>query len=84
MSFYLVAGGLSHVHPHQLRHTLATQAINRSMSLEAIAALLGHKSMSMTMTYANPRVLHQKSDGLPDTRSDAGSSWVLRCGAAGR
>lgn len=46
------AAGLGHVHPHQLRHTLATQAINRGMSLEAIAALLGHKSMSMTMTYA--------------------------------
>jgi len=40
------------VHPHQLRHTLATQAINRGMSLEAIAALLGHRSMKMTMTYA--------------------------------
>jgi site-specific recombinase XerD len=24
--------------PHQLRHTLASQAINRGMSLEAIAA----------------------------------------------
>ncbi len=34
--------GIGHVHPHQLRHTLATQAINRGMSLEAIAALLGH------------------------------------------
>ena len=41
-----------HVHPHQLRHTLATQAINRGMSLEAIAALLGHRSMEMTLTYA--------------------------------
>jgi integrase len=46
------AAGLGHIHPHQLRHTLATQAINRGMSLEAIAALLGHTSMSMTMTYA--------------------------------
>ena len=44
--------GVGHVHPHQLRHTLATQAINRGMSLEAIAALLGHRSMRMTMTYA--------------------------------
>jgi integrase len=25
------AAGLPHIHPHQLRHTLATQAINRSM-----------------------------------------------------
>jgi site-specific recombinase XerD len=44
--------GLGTVTPHQLRHTLATQAINRGMSLEAIAALLGHKSMRMTMVYA--------------------------------
>lgn len=44
--------GLGHVHPHQLRHTLATQAINRGMSLEAIAALLGHHDLSMTMVYA--------------------------------
>jgi integrase len=46
------AAGLGHVHPHQLRHTLATQAINRGMSLEAIAALLGHHDLSMTMVYA--------------------------------
>ncbi len=46
------AAGIGHVHPHQLRHTIATQAINRGMSLEAIAALLGHKSLTMTMVYA--------------------------------
>ena len=44
--------GIGNVHPHQLRHTLATQAINRGMSLEAIAALLGHKSLRMTLVYA--------------------------------
>jgi integrase len=46
------AAGLGHLHPHQLRHTLATQAINRGMRLEAIAALLGHRSLRMTMVYA--------------------------------
>jgi site-specific recombinase XerD len=46
------AAGLPHLHPHQLRHTLATQAINRGMSLEAIAALLGHRSLDMTLRYA--------------------------------
>ena len=46
------AAGLAHIHPHQLRHTLATQAINRGMSLEAIAALLGHRSPGMTLRYA--------------------------------
>lgn len=40
------------VHPHALRHTLATQCINRGMSLEAIAALLGHRSPRMTLVYA--------------------------------
>jgi site-specific recombinase XerD len=44
--------GVGHVHPHQLRHTLATQSINRGTSLEAIAALLGHRSMDMTLVYA--------------------------------
>jgi hypothetical protein len=46
------AAGMPHIHPHQLRHTLATQAINRGMSLEAIAAMLGHRSMDMTLRYA--------------------------------
>jgi integrase len=44
--------GIGRVHPHQLRHTLATQAINRGMSLEAIAAMLGHKTLRMTLVYA--------------------------------
>jgi len=44
--------GLGHIHPHQLRHTLATQAVNRGMRLEAIAALLGHRSLRMTVRYA--------------------------------
>jgi integrase len=44
--------GVGHVHPHALRHTLATQCINLGMSLEAIAALLGHRSPRMTLVYA--------------------------------
>jgi Phage integrase family len=35
------AAGLPHLHPHQLRHTLATQAINR-----------GNHSLDMTLRYA--------------------------------
>ncbi len=46
------AAGIGHVHPHQLRHTLVTQAINRGMNLEAIAAMLGHKTLRMTLLYA--------------------------------
>ncbi len=40
-----------HVTPHQLRHTYGT-ALNRGMSLEAIAAMLGHRSLDMTLRYA--------------------------------
>jgi integrase/recombinase XerD len=46
------AAGIGHVHPHQLRHTLATQALNRGMSLEAVAQLLGHQSLKWTVFYA--------------------------------
>jgi site-specific recombinase XerD len=49
-----VAGdaGLGHVHPHQLRHTFATQAVNRGMRIEAIGAMLGHRTLRMTLIYA--------------------------------
>lgn len=47
-----IAGIKEKVSPHRLRHTIATQAINRGMSLESIAALLGHRSLSMTLIYA--------------------------------
>src|SRR5918994_1811872 len=47
-----VIAGIDDMHPHRLQHTLATQAINRGMRLEAIAALLGHRSMEMTLVYA--------------------------------
>jgi integrase-like protein len=40
---------------HRAAHTLATRMINRGMSLEAIAALLGHRSMRMALTYAASR-----------------------------
>ncbi len=46
------SAGIGHVFPHQLRHTLATQAINSGMRLEAISQLLGHKTLEMTAVYA--------------------------------
>jgi integrase len=44
------AAGLPRIHPRQLRHTLATQF--RGMSLEAIAAMPGHRSLDMTLRSA--------------------------------
>jgi integrase len=37
-------------------------SFNRGMSLEAIAALLGHHDLSMTMVYANSRELQQTGE----------------------
>lgn len=44
--------GLAHINPHRLRHTMATQAINRGMRIEAVAELLGHRDLKMTQRYA--------------------------------
>lgn len=89
------AAGIGHVHPHQLRHTLATQAINRGMSLEAIAAMLGHKTLRMTLVYARVAdqtvadaydavtdqvdALYTKPNGLRS--NGAGSASMARLGA---
>jgi integrase len=35
--------------PHRLRHTLATQGVNRGIRLEAIAAQLGHRKMPLAI-----------------------------------
>ena len=73
------AAGLSHIHPHQLRHTLATQAINRGMSLEAIAAMLGHRSLDMTLRYA--KIASRTVASIPcsseSTDSPRSSSTIL-------
>lgn len=43
--------GVENVHPHRFRRTLATQLIDRGMSLQEVAAILGHSKLDTTMTY---------------------------------
>lgn len=43
--------GVEGVHPHRFRRTLATSLINRGMSLQEVAAILGHSKLDTTMTY---------------------------------
>ena len=40
------------VTPHQLRHTFATQLLNAGCRITTIQALLGHRHLNTTMTYA--------------------------------
>lgn len=39
------------VHPHRFRRTLATNLVDRGMSIQEVAAILGHASIDTTMTY---------------------------------
>jgi hypothetical protein len=45
------AAGLKAVTPHQLRHTYATAMVNAGVSLQALMALLGHVSATMSLRY---------------------------------
>jgi hypothetical protein len=44
---------LGHVHPHQLRHTFATDLRRNGEELETIKDLLGHKKYDTTLIYAH-------------------------------
>lgn len=39
------------IHPHQLRHTVAAQLLEKTNDLRAVAQQLGHRSLQTTMTY---------------------------------
>jgi hypothetical protein len=45
-------GKVLNPHPHQLRHTYATELANAGMSLQALMAVLGHVTPEMTLRYA--------------------------------
>jgi site-specific recombinase XerD len=46
------AGCSTHVNPHRLRHTYASEMLRLGISLPALMLLLGHKDIRMTLRYA--------------------------------
>lgn len=48
------AGLDSEVTPHVLRHTFAKSLVDRGVTLEKVAALLGHSDLSTTQIYVTP------------------------------
>lgn len=60
--------GLTKVHPHKFRRTLATTAIDKGMPIEQVQTLLGHQKIDTTMQYAmvkqqNVKISHRKYIG---------------------
>ena len=60
--------GLSKVHPHKFRRTLATMAIDKGMPIEQLQQLLGHRRIDTTLQYAmvkqsNVKIVHRKYIG---------------------
>jgi site-specific recombinase XerD len=46
--------GLEHLTPHMLRHTFAKNLIDQSVSLDQVAMLMGHRSLTTTARYTQP------------------------------
>ena len=60
--------GITKVHPHKFRRTLATRAIDKGMPIEQVQRLLGHSKIDTTMQYAmvnqnNVKISHRKYIG---------------------
>lgn len=60
--------GVSKVHPHKFRRTLATMAIDKGMPIEQLQRLLGHQKIDTTLQYAmvkqsNVKLAHRKYIG---------------------
>ena len=57
--------GIQRIHPHRFRRTLATNLLDKGMSLEQVQRILGHKKIETTLIYANvnqsvTKMNHQK------------------------
>lgn len=57
--------GLTRIHPHKFRRTMATRAIDKGMPIEQVQKILGHSQIDTTMQYAivnqtNVKTAHQK------------------------
>ena len=60
--------GISKLHPHKFRRTLATMAIDKGMPVEQLQCLLGHQRIDTTLQYAmvkqsNVKLAHRKYIG---------------------
>ncbi len=60
-----IKAGVSKVHPHRFRRTIATDLINKGMPVQEVQQLLGHNNLNTTMIYCtvsrnNVQAAHRK------------------------
>jgi integrase len=78
--------GLEHTTPHQLRHTYATALVNAGVSLQALMALLGHVSATMSLRYGrlfDSTVRNEYERALDLAKSHIGPLTVAPAGRPG-
>jgi len=67
-----------HVHPHKLRHTVATRLVNQGMPTQSLRKLLGHQNLSTTQLYArihDETLYRQFKDAMSSLEAIAVSDW---------
>lgn len=68
--------GIRHVHPHVLRHSFATRAVEKKMGIKSLATIIGHTDVSFTMrTYVDlddDSYLHEEMMCLSSSRHHTG------------
>jgi site-specific recombinase XerD len=69
----LLAGVSKKVTPHTLRHTYATDLLDRGADLRSVQELLGHKNVATTQIYTHVtnkrlRDIHEKFHGGKDIK----------------
>ena len=53
--------GVTGVHPHRFRRTIATDLLNRGMPIEQVKEFLGHEKLDTTMIYCTVRAENVKA-----------------------
>ena len=67
-----------HVHPHKLRHTMATRLVNQGMPTQSLRKLLGHQHLSTTQLYAriyDETLYRQFKSAMSSLEAIAVSDW---------
>ena len=65
-----VRAKIKHVYPHMFRHTFATRCRDAGVPIDRIKELLGHRTMTMTLRYAQARPVQlREAISLLESRS---------------